>query len=328
MSILTYRSRRLRKSYNIRSIIEETYLSVNDLIQPIFIVEGSNRREKTSIPCIEKLSIDELIKEAHILRELNILAIAIFPIIEESKKSHNPKIAFDENALVPRAIKAIKKYIPDLIIVADIALDPYTISGHDGIIDKNNYVLNDKTVNVLVKQSLCYARAGVDIIAPSDMMDGRINAIRMALEKNKFTETIILSYSAKFSSNLYGPFRKTLKSKGPDKKKYQLNYANSNEAIRVAQYDIEQGADIIMVKPANFYLDIIAKIKSNLNFPTFAYQVSGEYVMIENTISSGIAKEKDIILESLLAIKRAGADAIITYYSKKIAKLMKNEGFN
>ncbi|SFV68840.1 Porphobilinogen synthase [hydrothermal vent metagenome] len=328
MSILTHRPRRLRKQSFSRNLTSENSLSINDLIYPIFVVEGKKQRQNIdSMPNIQRLSIDELLIEAQEIVNLGIQAIALFPVISENKKSLDAKEAFNENGLIQTAIKKLKQQFPDLGLITDIALDPFTTHGQDGLIDKNGYVLNDETVEVLTKQALSHARAGSDIVAPSDMMDGRVGAIRQTLEENGFINTQILAYSAKYASAFYGPFRDAIGSsanlgKG-SKETYQMNPANSDEALNEVALDIEEGADIVMIKPGTPYLDIIYQIKQTFKVPTFAYHVSGEYAMLKAASQNGWIDEKKVVLENLLCFKRAGSDAILTYYAKEVAKWLK-----
>ena len=325
MPILTHRPRRMRKHAYMRQLVAENHLQVSDLIYPIFILEGNNRRESiVSMPNIERLSLDNLLLEAQTLVDLGILAIALFPVIGKTKKDLEAKESYNDNGLVQTAVKALKSTVPNLAIITDVALDPYTSHGQDGIIDDLGYVLNDQTTDILVKQALSHAKAGADIIAPSDMMDGRIGAIRNALENNHFIHTQILAYSAKYASNYYGPFRDAINSGGNlgkvDKTTYQMNPANGDEALYETALDIEQGADIVMVKPGLPYLDIVYRIKQEFKVPTFAYHVSGEYAMLKAATQNGWLDEKTVVLETLLSFKRAGADAILTYYAKEVAQ--------
>jgi porphobilinogen synthase len=317
------RLRRTRFDDFSRRLVRETTLTTDDLIYPLFIVDGDNKREAiASMPSIERLSIDLLLKEVEELKQLKIPAIALFPKIDSALKNNNPTEAYNPEGLVPRAIRALKKHFPNLGVIADVALDPYTAHGQDGVIDEKGYVLNDETIDLLVKQAVCLAEAGVDIAAPSDMMDGRIKAIREALEKNNFVNTRILAYSAKYASNYYGPFRDAVGSAAhlgkSNKKNYQMDPANSNEALHEVALDLAEGADMIMVKPGMPYLDIVRRVKDQFGVPTFVYQVSGEYAMHMAAIQNGWLNE-NVIIESLTAIKRAGADAILTYFAKKIA---------
>ncbi len=328
--IIKNRPRRLRINNNIRTLIAEHSINVTDLIYPVFIIDGVKIRENIiSMPNIVRFSIDELLIEIEVLLILGIRAIALFPVINNGKKTINGEEAFNKNGLVQRAVRIIKQQYKDLIIITDVALDPFTTHGQDGIVDDNNYVLNDKTIKVLQQQALSHAIAGADIVAPSDMMDGRIGAIRQTLEENNFTNTIILSYAAKYASNYYSPFRDAINSKiklkNANKNSYQMDFANSNEAIKEISLDIKEGADIIMIKPGIAYLDIIYKAKQKFNTPIFAYQVSGEYAMIKLSAKHNIIDEKKIVLETLTAFKRAGADNILTYYAKEIAQWLANK---
>jgi porphobilinogen synthase len=330
MAILTHRPRRMRKHAYTRELMRENTLTTDDLIFPIFIIEGKNKRESiNSMPDIERLSIDQLLIEAQELIDLGIRAVALFPVVAEDKKSLDAKEAFNDDGLAQRAVRAVKDKYPDLAIITDVALDPFTTHGQDGLIDNSNYVLNDETVNVLVKQALSHAQAGADIVAPSDMMDGRIGAIRQALEKNGFIYTNILAYSAKYASNYYGPFRDAVGSATnlgtSSKETYQMDYANADEAIREVGLDIKEGADMVMIKPGLPYLDIVYRIKKTFGMPTFAYHVSGEYAQIKAASQNGWLDEKKTVLEALLAFKRAGADGILTYYAKQTAKWLKEK---
>jgi porphobilinogen synthase len=318
------RMRRMRKDVFSRRLMQENILTTADLIFPLFVLEGKGRREKIeSMPGIERLSIDLLIKEAKELVELGIPAIAIFPVTPTDKKSLEAEEAYNPEGLAQRAVKAVKQAVPNIGIITDIALDPFTVHGQDGIIDNDGYVINDITTEVLIKQALSHAQAGADVVAPSDMMDGRIGAIREALEQAGFINTRIMAYSAKYASNYYGPFRDAVGSagnlKGADKKTYQMDSANSDEALREVALDLQEGADMVMVKPGMPYLDIVRRVKDEFGAPTFAYQVSGEYAMHMAAIQNGWLAEKPVILESLLAFKRAGADGILTYFAKKAA---------
>ena len=324
MSILTHRPRRMRKHANTRKLMRENSLSCDDLIYPIFITEGNSVREKIeSMPGIERLSIDELLKELKELTKLKIPAIALFPVVPLEKKSLDAREAFNPDGLAQKAVKEVKSKYPDMIVITDVALDPFTTHGQDGIIDSSGYVLNDETVEVLCKQALSHAKAGADIVAPSDMMDGRIGSIREELENNGFIHTKILAYSAKYASSYYGPFRDAVGSASnlgkESKSSYQMLTANSDEALHEVAMDINEGADIVMIKPGMPYLDVISKVKETFKIPTFAYQVSGEYSMIMLAIDNGLL-EKKVMLESLLSFKRAGADAILTYAAKEISK--------
>jgi porphobilinogen synthase len=316
------RLRRLRSNSFIRDIVDENKITTDDLIQPIFVKDSDGIEEIDKMPNVFRYGLDVLIKEVREICELGIKSIAIFPVIDSSKRDAAGSEAFNENNLACSAIKLIKEHYPDLIIISDVALDPYTNHGHDGVLI-DGYVDNDLTVSALVKQALCLANAGADIIAPSDMMDGRIKFIREALEESNFKNTIILSYAAKYSSSFYGPFREAVKSSSKlgnsSKSSYQMSSANSDEAIHEVAMDINEGADMVMVKPGMPYLDIISKVKEVFQIPTFAYQVSGEYSMLKYAIENGLLDNK-VMLESILCFKRAGADAILTYAAKEISK--------
>ncbi len=313
-----------------RRLMQENTLTANDLIYPMFVLDGLNKRESiSSMPGIERLSIDLLLKEAEELLALGIPAVALFPVSPKHVKSLDAKEAWNPEGLAQRAVRALKKNFPELGIITDVALDPFTTHGQDGIIDESGYVLNDNTVNALVKQAISHAEAGADIVAPSDMMDGRIHAIRQELELAKHVNTRILAYSAKYASAYYGPFRDAVGSAEnlgkADKKSYQMDPANSDEALHEVAIDIQEGADMFMIKPGMPYLDIVHRIKTELKVPTFVYQVSGEYAMHMAAIQNGWLDKDKIILESLLCIKRAGADGILTYFAKDAAKLLKKQ---
>ncbi|MBH0091064.1 porphobilinogen synthase [Pseudoalteromonas sp. AS84] len=321
------RMRRMRRSDFSRRLMAENQLSVNDLIYPVFVLEGKNRREAIeSMPGIERLSIDLLLLEAKELVELGVPALAIFPVTPADKKSLFAEEAYNDDGLVQRTVRALKEAFPELGVITDGALDPFTTHGQDGIIDDTGYVINDVTTEILVKQALSHAEAGADVIAPSDMMDGRIAAIREALEADGFVHTRIMAYSAKYASSYYGPFRDAIGSagnlKGADKKTYQMDPANSDEAIREVALDLQEGADMVMVKPGMPYLDIVRRVKDEFGVPTFAYQVSGEYAMHKAAIDNGWLSEEATIMESLLAFKRAGADGILTYFAKQAAQYL------
>ena len=329
MSILTHRPRRLRKQKFNRSLVRENTLTANDLIYPLFVIEGENIKEKIdSMPGIERLSIDQLLIEAKEIVDLKIQAIALFPVISSEKKTEDAEESYNSDGLVQRAVRAIKRSFPELAVITDVALDPFTSHGQDGLIDSNGYVLNDETVEVLIKQALSHAEAGADIVAPSDMMDGRIGAIRNALEESGFKNTNILSYAAKYASSFYGPFRDAVGSSGnlgkSDKKSYQMDPGNASEAIREVELDINEGADMVMIKPGLPYLDIVSSVKQTFGVPTFAYHVSGEYAMLKAASQKNWIDEKSTVLETLLCFKRAGADAILTYYAKDAAKWIKD----
>ncbi len=307
-----------------RRLVRETNLSVDDLIYPIFIIEGEKSRLPVkSMPGIERLSIDELLIDAKQAFELGIPAIAMFPVIPDEKKSDNAEEAYNPEGLLQRAVRALKSNIPELGVITDVALDPFTSHGQDGLVDENGYVVNDPTIEVLIKQALSHAEAGSDIVAPSDMMDGRIGAIRQALEQAGYINTMILAYSAKYASSFYGPFRDAVGSAknlaGGGKHTYQMDPANSNEALREIALDIKEGADAVMVKPGLPYLDIVYRIKTEFMIPTFVYNVSGEYAMLKAAAENGWLDERDVVMESLLACKRAGADAILTYFAMQVA---------
>lgn len=322
------RMRRNRANDFSRRLVQENSLSVNDLIYPMFVLEGTNRRESVeSMPGVERLSIDLLLEEAKELVELGIPAIALFPVTPMDLKSELAEEAYNPDGLAQKAIRALKSSFPELGVISDVALDPFTVHGQDGIIDEQGYVLNDITTSTLVKQALSHAEAGADIVAPSDMMDGRIGAIREALEENRYPNVKIMAYSAKYASSYYGPFRDAVGSagnlKGADKKTYQMDPANSDEALREIALDLQEGADMVMVKPGMPYLDIVRRVKDEFKAPTFAYQVSGEYAMHMAAIQNGWLAEQPVIMESLLAFKRAGADGILTYFAKTAAKWLK-----
>jgi len=321
------RMRRMRTSDFTRKLIRETCLQVEDLIYPMFVTEGSNITENIpSMPGIQRMSIDKIVAEAQEVYKLGIPAIALFPVIPASKKSLLAEEAYNPDGLTQQTIRAIKAKTPHLGIITDIALDPFTTHGHDGIVDTHGYVTNDQTIEILVQQALSHAQAGADIIAPSDMMDGRIKAIRSNLEQKGFINTKILSYSAKYASAYYGPFRDAVGSKSSlnsgDKSQYQMDPANSDEALREVALDLQEGADIVMIKPGLPYLDIIYRIKQHFKVPTFAYQVSGEYAMIVAAAQNGWLVEQNCALEALTCLKRAGADAVLSYFAKKIALLL------
>ncbi len=321
--------RRMRRDSFSRRLMRETRLSADDLIQPVFVTEGKNRAEPVaSMPGINRVTLDLLLKQAEKLSKLGIPAIALFPVVPSLKKDNKAKEALNPKGLVPRVVQELKKNFPELGVITDIALDPYTAHGQDGLIDSSGYVLNDETVAVLVKQALVHAAAGADVVAPSDMMDGRIGAIRDALEKSGHVHTRILAYAAKYASHFYGPFRDAVGSavnlgKG-DKYNYQMDPANSDEALREVALDIKEGADIVMIKPGMPYLDIVRRVKDEFGVPTFVYQVSGEYAMLMAAAQNGWLEERGCVMESLLSIKRAGADAILTYFAERAAGWLKD----
>lgn len=322
------RLRRMRFQDFSRRLMRENTLSADDLIYPMFVLEGSDQREAVkSMPGVERVSIDLLLKEAEELVDLGIPAIALFPVTPPEAKSLDAREAWNPEGLAQRAVRALKKHLPELGVITDVALDPFTTHGQDGIVDDSGYVLNDITVDALVKQALSHAQAGADIVAPSDMMDGRIGSIRDALETASYGETRILAYAAKYASAYYGPFRDAVGSSGnlgkADKKSYQMDPANSDEALHEVAMDIQEGADMIMVKPGMPYLDIVKRVKTELKVPTFVYQVSGEYAMHMAAIQNGWLDKDSIIMEALLCIKRAGADGILTYFAKDAARILK-----
>ena len=322
---LFYRPRRLRRTASLRRMVQENQLSVNDLIYPVFVTEGEKQLEEIpSMPEIYRYSLDLLLKEIADAERLGINAIALFPLISTEKKDNQGKESYNPDGLVQRTVRAIKKEIPQITVITDVALDPFSIHGHDGIV-KDGKILNDETVEVLVKMAVSQAEAGADLIAPSDMMDGRVGAIRKGLDAAGYFDTSILAYSAKYASAYYGPFRDALESTPQfgDKQTYQMNPANSKEAIKEVALDIAEGADIVMVKPALAYLDIIRRIKEYTNLPVAAYNVSGEYAMIKAAATRGWIDEKKVILETLTSMKRAGADLILTYFAKQVALILK-----
>jgi len=308
-----------------RRLMRENRLSVDDLIYPMFVTEGDHQREPiASMPGVERYSLDLLLEQAEEITTLGIPAIALFPVTPAHKKSDDAAEAYNPEGLAQRSVRALKKAFPQLGIITDVALDPFTSHGQDGLINQEGYVINDETIAVLVKQALSHAEAGADIVAPSDMMDGRIGAIRTALEAHHHTNTLILAYSAKYASSFYGPFRDAVGSSSnlgkSNKDSYQMDPANTDEAMREIQLDLQEGADMIMIKPGMPYLDIIQRAKEQYGAPTFAYQVSGEYAMLKAASLNGWLDEKQVVLESLLAFKRAGCDGILTYYAKAAAQ--------
>jgi porphobilinogen synthase len=321
------RMRRLRASAFSRALVRETTLTPADLIFPVFVLEGSGQREAiASMPGIERLSIDLLAQQARELQQLGVPAVALFPVVDASRKSLLAEEAYNADGLVQRAVKCLKDAVPELGVITDVALDPYTTHGQDGIIDAAGYVVNDVTTEVLVKQALSHAAAGADVVAPSDMMDGRIGAIRAQLEADSFRNTLIMAYSAKYASSYYGPFRDAVGSagniKGGNKYSYQMDPANSDEALHECALDLAEGADMIMVKPGMPYLDIVRRVKDELKAPTFAYQVSGEYAMHMAAFQQGWLQQQPVMLESLLAFKRAGCDGILTYFALEAARAL------
>ncbi|MDA3978165.1 porphobilinogen synthase [Gallibacterium sp. AGMB14963] len=324
------RMRRMRKQDFSRRLMAENKLSVDDLIYPVFVIEGENHREAVpSMPGVERLTIDQLLIEAGELVKYGVPMIALFPVVPQEKKSLMAEEAYNPQGLAQRAVRALKQAYPDLGVMTDVALDPFTTHGQDGIIDETGYVLNDITTEVLVKQAVSHAEAGADVVAPSDMMDGRIGAIRAALEEKGFINTLIMAYSAKYASCFYGPFRDAVGSssnlKGGNKFTYQLDPANSDEGLQEVGLDLQEGADMVMVKPGMPYLDMVWRVKQHFGVPTFSYQVSGEYAMQMAAIQNGWLKEKESIMESLLCFKRAGADGILTYFAKRVAQWLAEE---
>lgn len=319
------RMRRMRRNSFSRRLMREHALSPTDLIMPVFVIEGEDNSEIVpSMPGTERLSIDRLLALGKRLHGLGVPAVALFPVVGTDRKSDLAEEAYNPDGLAQRAVRELKDAIPELGIITDVALDPFTSHGQDGLIDESGYVMNDETVEVLVRQALSHAEAGADIVAPSDMMDGRIGSIRNALEDNNFIHTAILAYSAKYASSFYGPFRDAVGSAANlgagNKYSYQMDPANSNEAIREVALDIDEGADMVMVKPGMPYLDIVRRIKDQFGVPTYAYQVSGEYAMLKAAAQNGWLDEKAVVLESLLAFKRAGADGILTYFAEQVAE--------
>ena len=319
------RMRRMRYNDFSRRLMRENHLTVDDLIYPVFVTEGVKQRVAiASMPGVERVSLDILLAEADEICRLGIPAIALFPVVSSDKKSDDAAEAYNPEGLAQCTVRALKKEFPDLGIITDVALDPFTSHGQDGLINQEGYVMNDETIEVLVKQALSHAQAGADIVAPSDMMDGRIGAIRQALEAHQHIHTLILAYSAKYASSFYGPFREAVGSATnlgkSNKYSYQMDPANSDEALREILLDLQEGADMVMIKPGMPYLDIIRRVKEQYGVPTFAYQVSGEYAMIKAAAQNGWLDEKQVVLESLLAFKRAGSDAILTYYAKSVAQ--------
>jgi len=319
------RMRRMRADNFSRRLMREHRLTVDDLIEPVFVIEGRNHAEPVpSMPGVNRVTIDLLLKQAEAWAKLGLPAVALFPVTPKDKKSLNAKEAYNAKGLAQRAVRELKKAVPELGVITDVALDPFTTHGQDGLIDDAGYVVNDDTVKVLVRQALSHAEAGADVVAPSDMMDGRIGAIRAALEKDGHVNTRILAYAAKYASAFYGPFRDAVGSAanlgGGDKYSYQMDPANSDEALREVALDLEEGADMVMVKPGLPYLDIVRRVKDQFGAPTFVYQVSGEYAMLMAAAKNGWLDERACVLESLTCIKRAGADGILTYFASRVAK--------
>jgi len=324
----TTRMRRMRRDEFSRRLMRENRLSTDNLIYPMFIIEGRNRTEKiSSMPGVERYTVDKLLARADLCVKLGIPAVALFPAVDTRLKTADGREAVNPRGLVPRAVAALKKRFPELGVITDAALDPYTTHGHDGVLDRAGYVLNDKTVEVLKKQALVCAEAGVDVVAPSDMMDGRVGAIRAALDASGFIHTRILSYAAKYASGFYGPFRDAVGSAKTlgrgNKYTYQMDPANSGEALREVALDIEEGADMVMVKPGMPYLDIVRRVKETFKVPTYVYQVSGEYAMLKAAAKNGWLDEPRCVMEALLAFRRAGADGILTYFAVDAARWLK-----
>jgi len=319
------RLRRTRVNDFSRRLVREHSVTSDDLILPVFVIEGESKTETIdSMPGVLRLTIDLLVEKAHTLVKLGVPAIALFPVVGDEKKSLLAEEAYSTEGLAQRAVRAVKKATPNLGVISDVALDPFTSHGQDGLLDDAGYVMNDETIAVLVKQAVSHAEAGVDIIAPSDMMDGRVGAIRAALESADHHNTQILAYSAKYASAFYGPFRDAVGSAknlaGGDKYTYQMDPANSREALHEVRMDIDEGADMVMVKPGLPYLDIVTRIKNEFRMPTFVYQVSGEYAMLKAASQNGWLEERSVVMESLVSIKRAGGDAILTYYAEDVAR--------
>ncbi|YAF97758.1 MAG: porphobilinogen synthase [Nodularia sp. CChRGM 3473] len=323
--VLRYRPRRLRRTETLRRMVRETSLSVNDLIYPMFVTEGEGQKvEIASMPDCYRYSLDLLLQEVQQAFDLGIMAIALFPVIPEDQKDDMGTESYNPNGLIQRTVKAIKQTVPEIVVITDVALDPFTTHGHDGLIDEQGTILNDPTVEVLVKMAVSQAEAGASFVAPSDMMDGRVGAIRQALDAQGYIDVGILAYSAKYASAYYGPFRDALDStpKFGDKNTYQMDAANTKEALKEVALDIAEGADIVMVKPALAYLDIIHRVRNTTQLPVAAYNVSGEYAMIKAAAQMGWIDEKKVILESLTSMKRAGADLILTYFAKEVALIL------
>ena len=323
------RPRRLRRDVFTRNLVRENSLTAHDLIYPVFLLDGKQRREPVaSMPGVDRLSLDLLLPVAEECVKLGIPVMALFPVIDASLKSYDGKEAVNPDGLVPRVVRELKKRFPELGLMTDVALDPFTTHGQDGLPDESGYILNDETIEVLVRQALCQADAGVDIVAPSDMMDGRIAAIRQALEAKKLIHTRIMAYSAKYASAFYGPFRDAVGSSGnlgkADKKVYQMDPGNTDEALREVAMDLAEGADMVMVKPGMPYLDVVRRVKDEFSVPTFAYQVSGEYAMLKAAALNGWLDHDAVMMESLLAFKRAGADGVLTYFAIDAAKKLKS----
>jgi porphobilinogen synthase len=320
----------MRRDAFSRRLMRESSLSADNLIYPMFVIDGHGRREPvSSMPGVERVTIDELVREAEEITRLGVPALALFPVTAAAAKSEDGREAWNPEGLAQRAVRAIKKAVPELGVITDVALDPFTTHGQDGLVDATGYVVNDITVEALVKQALSHAEAGADVVAPSDMMDGRIGAIREALELAGHSHTRILAYSAKYASSFYGPFREAVGSAGnlgkSTKHTYQMDPANSDEALREVGLDLQEGADMVMIKPGLPYLDIVRRVKDTFGAPTFVYQVSGEYAMLAAAARNGWLDERSVVLESLLSIRRAGADGILTYYAKRVASWLQEK---
>ena len=329
MSYPFTRLRRMRRDDFSRRLMRETVLTANDLIYPVFVHELAGRVPVGSMPGIERVSIDELLRVGEQASELRVPALALFPVTAPAAKSLTAEAAWDDEGLCQRAVRALKERFPDLGVITDVALDPYTSHGQDGLVDENGYVLNDETVEALVRQALSHARAGADVVAPSDMMDGRIGAIRSALEQDGHLHTRILAYSAKYASSFYGPFRDAVGSAGAlgkgNKYSYQMDPANTDEALREVALDLDEGADMVMVKPGMPYLDIVRRVKDEFGVPTFVYQVSGEYAMLRAAFQNGWLDERACVLEALTGIRRAGADGVLTYFALDAARWLREQ---
>jgi porphobilinogen synthase len=322
------RMRRMRRDPFSRALMRENVVTPSDLIYPVFILDGQNQRQQVaSMPGVERLSVDLLLKVAEEAVALGIPVLALFPVIESALKTYDGVEATNPDGLVPRAVRELKRHFPQLGIMTDVALDPYTTHGQDGLPDENGYIVNEKTIAMLTRQALAQAEAGVDVVAPSDMMDGRIGAIRMALEEKEFIHTRIMAYSAKYASGYYGPFREAVGSAAnlgkADKNTYQMDPANSDEALREVALDIAEGADMVMVKPGMPYLDVVRRVKDEFKVPTFAYQVSGEYAMLQAAFQNGWLDPDKVIMETMMSFKRAGADGVLTYFAMDVARRLK-----
>jgi porphobilinogen synthase len=322
------RLRRMRRDPFSRALMRENTVTASDLIYPVFILDGANQRQQVaSMPGVERVSIDLLLKVAEECVHLGIPVLALFPVVDAALKTYDGVEATNPDGLIPRAVQALKREFPQLGLMTDVALDPYTTHGQDGLPDENGYIVNEKTIAMLIRQSLAQAEAGVDIVAPSDMMDGRIGAIRMALEQNSHIHTRIMAYSAKYASGYYGPFREAVGSSAnlgkADKNTYQMDPANTDEALREVALDLAEGADMVMVKPGMPYLDVVRRVKDEFKVPTFAYQVSGEYAMLQAAFQNGWLDPDKVIMETMMAFKRAGADGVLTYFALDVARRLK-----